>query len=80
MLVLRQCCIWWFFFYDFRKLDELKLDFGDQVALNSTPKLYVHITNNTAISACYSVAMETFFSKPPTPPEEKKEGQSRAIR
>ncbi|WAQ94358.1 DLEC1-like protein, partial [Mya arenaria] len=53
--------------------DELKLDFGKEVALNSSPKLYLHLTNNTAITAPYSISLENFFSKPPTPPEERKE-------
>ncbi|WAQ94651.1 DLEC1-like protein [Mya arenaria] len=52
--------------------DELKLDFGKEVALNSSPKLYLHLTNNTAITAPYSISLENFFSKPPTPPEERK--------
>ncbi|XP_053374594.1 deleted in lung and esophageal cancer protein 1-like isoform X2 [Mercenaria mercenaria] len=59
--------------------DEVKLDFGKEVSLNSTPKLYLHLTNNTAITTPYTFTMESFFSKPPTPPEQKRTEMTRTV-
>ncbi|KAL4222937.1 Deleted in lung and esophageal cancer protein 1 [Mactra antiquata] len=61
-------------------LEDIKLDFGDEVVLNSTPKLYLHITNNTAITASYTCNLENFYSKPPTPPEQKKSELTKSTR
>lgn len=61
-------------------MEDIKLDYGDQVAMNTTPKLYIHVTNKTAITAAYSFCMENFYSKPPTPPDQKKSDMSRNLR
>lgn len=64
---------------DQQRLDKLQLDYGI-VSLKSIPKLYLHVKNNTSITALYSFVMENFFSKPPTPPlEDKRDDQQRAI-
>jgi len=68
------------FFSNFSNLKETKLDFGSNIALNSSPKLYLHISNNTAITAPYAVCLENYFAKPPTPPEKKKADQDRNLR
>ncbi|XP_061179869.1 deleted in lung and esophageal cancer protein 1-like isoform X2 [Saccostrea echinata] len=48
---------------------DLHLDFGE-VEVGSTSKLYLHIRNESAIMAPYTVAIEYFSAKPPTPPQE----------
>ena len=50
-----------------------ELNFGDAVKLGSSPKLYLHLKNNTAITTQYHLSLENFFSKPPTPPSQKKD-------
>lgn len=52
----------------------LLLDFGSDVALSETPMRRLHIKNNTAISAPFSINMEYFYAKPPTPPDRKPDG------
>ncbi|XP_071158552.1 deleted in lung and esophageal cancer protein 1-like isoform X2 [Mytilus edulis] len=47
-----------------------KLDFGE-VLIGTTPKLYLHISNESAISAHYSISADYFIAKPPTPPQDK---------
>ncbi|XP_077978029.1 deleted in lung and esophageal cancer protein 1-like [Glandiceps talaboti] len=55
--------------------DTLILDYGQNVELGTTPKRYVHITNNTAIAAPFNMSVDYFIAgKPPTPPELKKDG------
>ncbi|XP_060555800.1 deleted in lung and esophageal cancer protein 1-like isoform X2 [Ruditapes philippinarum] len=60
-------------------LDELRLDFGKEVALGTTPKMYLHLSNNTAITTPYTFTIESFFSKPPTPPEQKRGELTRTV-
>ena len=50
-----------------------ELHFGDDVKLSSSPKLYLHLKNNTGITAQYHLSLENFFSKPPTPPSQKRD-------
>ncbi|KAL5006767.1 hypothetical protein ScPMuIL_015573 [Solemya velum] len=57
------------------KSGDARLDFGNDVALGSNPKLFLHITNKSAIATVFSVSAEHFFSKPPTPPEAKNRPQ-----
>lgn len=63
--------------------DDLHLDFGE-VKIGSVSKLYLHIRNESAITAPYSISVEYFSAKPPTPPQEPAErnmstGQRRAL-
>jgi hypothetical protein len=44
-----------------------KLDFGESL-IGSTPKLFLHVRNESAISAHYSISADYFIAKPPTPP------------
>lgn len=50
--------------------DQMKVDFGDDIPLGETIKRYVHICNQTAISAPFTVEVETFTATLPTPPPE----------
>jgi hypothetical protein len=47
-----------------------KLDFGESL-IGSTPKLFLHVRNESAISAHYSISADYFIAKPPTPPTDK---------
>jgi len=47
-----------------------KLDFGEAL-IGSTPKLFLHVRNESAISAHYSISADYFIAKPPTPPTDK---------
>lgn len=47
-----------------------KLDFGEAL-IGSTPKLFLHVRNESAISAHYSISADYFVAKPPTPPTDK---------
>nr|XP_022304299.1 deleted in lung and esophageal cancer protein 1-like isoform X2 [Crassostrea virginica] len=63
--------------------DDLLLDFGS-VELGSTGKLYLHVRNESAITAPYTVSVDYFMAKPPTPPPGPLErnmttGQRRAL-
>uniref|UniRef100_A0A8W8MX88 Deleted in lung and esophageal cancer protein 1 n=1 Tax=Magallana gigas TaxID=29159 RepID=A0A8W8MX88_MAGGI len=63
--------------------NDLHLDFGE-VALGSTGRLYLHIRNESAIAAPYTVGVEHFIARPPTPPQEPLDrnmstGQRRAL-
>lgn len=55
--------------------DEL-LDFGDDNVIGSQPKCELYIKNRTAICAPFSVCVEHFYVKPPTPPEGSKPRES----
>ncbi|XP_074658571.1 deleted in lung and esophageal cancer protein 1-like isoform X2 [Tubulanus polymorphus] len=48
--------------------DDLTVDFGDSVALNSVVTRNIIIRNNSAIAASFSTRVEHFSGKPPTPP------------
>lgn len=63
--------------------NDLHLDFGE-VALGSTGRLFLHIRNESAIAAPYTVGVEHFIARPPTPPQEPLDrnmstGQRRAL-
>lgn len=54
------------------------------MALGSTGRLYLHIRNESAIAAPYTVGVEHFIARPPTPPQEPLDrnmstGQRRAL-
>ncbi|KAK3588190.1 hypothetical protein CHS0354_012251 [Potamilus streckersoni] len=46
---------------------QAKLYYGD-VDIGVISRLYLHISNESAISAPFSVTLKNFFTKPPTPP------------
>ncbi|XP_052246606.1 deleted in lung and esophageal cancer protein 1-like isoform X3 [Dreissena polymorpha] len=56
-----------------------RVDFGSDVQLNSSPTTYLYVQNLSEISTHYTISFESFFSKPPTPPEQRQDDQSRAI-
>lgn len=63
--------------------NDLHLDFGE-VSLGTTGTLYLHIRNESAIAAPYTVGVEHFIARPPTPPQEPLDrnmstGQRRAL-
>ena len=79
-----MCLIALILYYSFRDFcDDLLLDFGS-VELGSTGKLYLHVRNESAITAPYTVSVDYFMAKPPTPPPGPLErnmttGQRRAL-
>ncbi|RUS82779.1 hypothetical protein EGW08_009443 [Elysia chlorotica] len=50
--------------------DQMKVDFGECVPLGETVKRYVHICNQTAITAPFTVGLEKFTATLPVPPPE----------
>ncbi|XP_021361346.1 deleted in lung and esophageal cancer protein 1-like isoform X1 [Mizuhopecten yessoensis] len=58
--------------------EDVCLDFEEKVDLGSTPKVYLHIQNLSGITAPYSLHMEHFMAKPPTPPGNKDPNTSRS--
>ena len=64
----------------FRESENIELKFGDKVELGSTPKLYLHVKNKTAVTAHYHLGLENFYSKPPTPPDARREEGVRPCR
>ena len=48
----------------------MRVDFGEHVDLGETVKRYVHICNQTAITAPFTVELETFAATLPAPPPE----------
>ncbi|KAK3108686.1 hypothetical protein FSP39_013370 [Pinctada imbricata] len=50
--------------------DDLSLDYGE-VELGKMPKIYLHLRNESAIVAPYTLNMDLFNAKPPTPPPGK---------
>ncbi|XP_013414779.1 deleted in lung and esophageal cancer protein 1 [Lingula anatina] len=53
--------------------DGLSLNYGDDVQLGDTPRRYVFMKNNSAIAAPYSIHMDYFVARPPTPPTDGKD-------
>ena len=51
--------------------EELRIDFGSDVKLGSSPMRRLYIRNNTAIMAPFNICVEKFSVRPPTPPEKK---------
>ncbi|XP_064614552.1 LOW QUALITY PROTEIN: deleted in lung and esophageal cancer protein 1-like [Liolophura sinensis] len=49
-------------------MEKLKLNFGEETYLGDTPKQYLHIMNESGVTAPFSINMEYFCAKPPTPP------------
>ena len=49
--------------------ENLLLDFGSDVPIGENRKCYVYIKNNSAITAPFSIHIEHFYAKPPTPPD-----------
>ncbi|CAH1788302.1 unnamed protein product [Owenia fusiformis] len=49
--------------------DKLIVEFGDDAKLGVPEKRYVYIENTSAISAPFSIYMEHFYARPPTPPK-----------
>ncbi|GFS07257.1 deleted in lung and esophageal cancer protein 1 [Elysia marginata] len=50
--------------------EQMKVEFGENVPLGEPVKRYVHICNQTAISAPFTVELETFVAALPAPPPE----------
>lgn len=46
-----------------------RFDFGEIVPRGTAPKMYLCLKNTSAIAAPYSVNIEHFTTRPPTPPE-----------
>lgn len=53
--------------------DELILDFGNDVPLGETRKCQLCVKNNSGITASFSVNVDYFYVKPPTPPDGRPE-------
>ncbi|XP_060064823.1 deleted in lung and esophageal cancer protein 1-like [Ylistrum balloti] len=51
--------------------EDVCLDYGEMVDLGSTPKVFLHIRNESGITAPFNLNMEHFMAKPPTPPGNK---------
>ncbi|XP_069130810.1 deleted in lung and esophageal cancer protein 1-like isoform X4 [Argopecten irradians] len=51
--------------------DDVCLDYGEKTDLGDTPKVFLHIQNESGITAQYNLQMEHFMAKPPTPPGNK---------
>ncbi|ESO99858.1 hypothetical protein LOTGIDRAFT_238688 [Lottia gigantea] len=60
--------------------EELKVDFGNEVQLGSTPRMYLYICNQTAIPASYSITVENFPVRPPSPPQQKLDSTGTSLR
>ena len=54
-----------------RLSSELLVDFGPDIKMGEIVKQYLYIKNNSAITAPFSIHVEHFFAKPPTPPEKR---------
>ncbi|CAH1233881.1 DLEC1 [Branchiostoma lanceolatum] len=50
---------------------DLVLDFGQDVQIHSNPRRFLHITNHTAIMAPFSIQVDYFHARPPSPPSQK---------
>ncbi|ELU16950.1 hypothetical protein CAPTEDRAFT_224255 [Capitella teleta] len=59
--------------------EELVLDFGDDNPLGSTPKCELFIRNLSAVEATFSLNVERFFVKPPSPPSHDKPAKTQSV-
>ncbi|KAI8513172.1 Deleted in lung and esophageal cancer protein 1, partial [Branchiostoma belcheri] len=48
--------------------NDLVLDFGTDVEIHGNPRRFLHITNHTAIVAPFSIHVDYFHARPPSPP------------
>ncbi|XP_078681945.1 deleted in lung and esophageal cancer protein 1-like isoform X2 [Branchiostoma floridae x Branchiostoma belcheri] len=51
--------------------NDLVLDFGTAVEIHGNPRRFLHITNHTAIVAPFSIHVDYFHARPPSPPGQK---------
>ncbi|XP_019622348.1 PREDICTED: deleted in lung and esophageal cancer protein 1-like [Branchiostoma belcheri] len=51
--------------------NDLVLDFGTDVEIHGNPRRFLHITNHTAIVAPFSIHVDYFHARPPSPPGQK---------
>ncbi|XP_033743778.1 deleted in lung and esophageal cancer protein 1-like isoform X2 [Pecten maximus] len=58
--------------------EDVCLDFGEKTDLGATPKVFLHIQNESGITAPYSLQLEHFMAKPPTPPGNKDPNASKS--
>ena len=58
-------------FLALRESETLLVDFGDDTTLGEINKQYMYIKNNSAIMAPFSIHVENFVAKPPTPPDRR---------